>query len=220
MSEEIKFVAGVRRRDGVDQNELFEQWEKVHAPHVVAYAQPLRYTITLFEGRPVRTPPLYDGFAELWFSDRNHYERAFSSDARAERGADSFAELLQPDAGFQLLATEHMFVDSPTTHDNQKVVFFVRRLDEVAESDFFREWREVHGPNVAASVQRSEGCLRYAVTFADQGERGGYDGLPQFWWRDDEARTGGLQGGTADGFDALCAGGTPRLIGRELVIVG
>ena len=226
MADPLKVVIGIRKKDGVNQAELFDIWEHRHAPALKAAAKPQHYTITFFEERPGRTPPAFDGVEELTFPDRDSYERAMGKDAPPLAGDEGFAAMADPERSFRLLASEIVPVDdAPVTRESEKVMLFVKRLDDVAPEKFFGDWRSYHSENVAAGFRGGDGAQRYAVILADQGERGAFDGFPIFWWRDTAARTAprdpNRPPGPAsnDGFDELCAPGTLRLIGHEFAVV-
>ena len=182
------------------------------------HAEPDRYRVTFFESRADGSPSPYDGLAELWFRDREHLDAWYGEES--QRGADNFNELVDSDGCFRLITTEYVMVDGDASRESEKVVYLVKRRDDVSSADFFRHWREVHAPNVRAAVERTEGCLRYAISHAVAGERGAYDGIAEIWWRDGEARRRGLQGVEDDGFGRLTDPNSIEvLVGHEFAVV-
>ena len=212
---EIKTIGGLRRRDGSTREALYERWQQQHAPYVMKHAEPEHYRITLFEGHADGSESPYDGLAELWFRDEAH-RQTWVGEGSA-RGGDGFNEALKPGAGFALVTTEHVIVDGEVPPDAHKVVYLIRRRADVAHADFLRHWREIHAPNVASCVERTEGCLRYAISLCGDPD-GVYQGAAEVWWRDSVARRGGLQGMKRDGFGDLIET-MEFLVGREVVIV-
>lgn len=75
-----------------------------------------------------------------------------------------------------------------------KLVFCLRRRDELSRAEFQRYWREVHGPLVRSHAPALR-IRRYTQTHtlddplnaALQASRGGteaYDGVAELWWND------------------------------------
>ena len=137
----------------------------------------------------------------------------------SEAAADGFGDLLVPDDTFVLFTTEIVALDGEVTSQSVKATFFVHRLPDVAEADYFQHWREKHLPNVRAALQRNPGGLRYVVSQADQGQPGPWSGLAELYWQDADAERAGLPGVTDDGFGGMSE---PYfgIRGREVVIVG
>lgn len=75
-----------------------------------------------------------------------------------------------------------------------KLVYCIRRRDDVAEADFHRYWLESHGPLVR-SVAEAIGACRYVQSHTVEPEMNGmlrtsrgaaapYDGITEVWWND------------------------------------
>ena len=159
---EIKTIGGFRRREGSTREALYERWQEQHAPYVMEHAEPEHYRITLIEGRADGSESPYDGLAELWFRDEAHRQTWVGEGST--RWGDGFNDALEPGAGFALVTTEQVIVDGDVPTDAHKIVYLIRRRADVAQGDFLRHWREIHAPNVASGVERTEGCLRYAIS--------------------------------------------------------
>lgn len=213
----IKLVAGVRARDGVGRDELRQHWRDVHAPNVVEGVHPKRYTLTFFDVRTDGGDAPYDGIASLWFDSLEQYQQASAADSGAT--ADGFVDLLAPNDTFILFTTEIVALDGAVTSNSAKATFFVQRLPDTSEADYFQHWREKHIPNVRAALQRNGGGLRYVVSQADLGQPGRYSGLAELYWQDSEAQRAGLPGVGDDGFRGMSE---PYygILGHEVVIVG
>jgi hypothetical protein len=155
----------------------------------------------------------------MWFRDDHHYDAWFGEGT--QRGNDGFFDVLEPGAGASLKTTENVVVDGEASQDSEKVVYFVKRGAHVTTDALFAHWRDRHAPNVAAAVERTEGCLRYVISHADLGVAGSYDGIAEIWWSSAEARRAGLQGVEDDGFGALIdREQTVTIAGSERPIVG
>ena len=218
MANEIKSIAGVRHGASTTREALFAQWEHAHASFVARHAEPERFRITFFEGRADGSESPYDGLAELWFRDRGHSDAWYGG---SQRGADGFGAFTDSGRDFRLETTEYLMVDGDENRDHEKVVYLVKRRSDVPPAEFFHHWREIHAPNVRAGVERTDGCLRYAVSHANLGVVGPYDGVAEIWWRDAEARQRGLEGVEDDGFSGLIDhDSTIVLVGHEFAVVG
>ena len=211
---EIKTIGGFRRREGSTREALYERWQEQHAPYVMEHAEPEHYRITLIEGRADGSESPYDGLAELWFRDEAHRQTWVGEGST--RWGDGFNDALEPGAGFALVTTEQVIVDGDVPTDAHKIVYLIRRRADVAQGDFLRHWREIHAPNVASGVERTEGCLRYAISPGSDPDAV-YHGAAEVWWRDRAALQGGLQGVERDGFGDLIET-MEVLVGREVVI--
>lgn len=84
----FKLMGLLRRREGLTHEEFVAYWKDHHAqlarrvPGLRAYR--LSPVTTRFEGGG----PPYDGYGELWFDDREAFERATQSAAWREARAD------------------------------------------------------------------------------------------------------------------------------------
>ena len=76
----VKFVAMVRRRDGLDFAEFARVWREEHAPLVLAMPGVRRYEQNLAYQGGTREWPV-DGIAEVWFEDKSALNAAFASPA-------------------------------------------------------------------------------------------------------------------------------------------
>ena len=225
----LKWIVPVTRREGVERESFFEFWQCIHAPHLANLAKPERYCVTFFEsvgslgGPPASDVMPYDGLAELWFRDFDHFSEVFAEERAALRTIDGFRELIEPisDAWF---VTEHVIVDAPTPTDALKWVAFVKRGDGVTREQLFAAWNDGHSPRVANTIARTNGaCLKYTTSHANQGADGGpWDGIASLWYADAEAAANGLPPSDEPGdpFPPLIDGpATVILQGREITVV-
>ncbi len=215
----IKFIGLVRHREDVSRETLYGRWVTVHAPHITAVAQPLRYVLTFFEPGPDGPDPASDGMAEIWVRDLDHYETTMGAQAPASLGADRFVEYFDVDRYRQFLADEHCIVDALAPPPARKRCGFVRRRTGVDRGELQRAWLETHAPNAAAGVRRTPGALRYVVNTAIDAEAP-FDGLAEVYFQDADAVAAGLDGVGPDGFGALLdPDQLVMLTGREIVVV-
>ncbi len=225
----LKWVVPVIKQEGVDREAFYEFWRCVHAPHVANLAKPERYCVTFFEsaaslgGAPAADEMAYDGLAELWFRDFDHFNDALGDHRGALRTIDGFNQLTEP-LSDSLFTTENIIVDSHPPADACKWVAFVKKGDGVSRDDLFAAWSDGHSPRVANTIARAEGrCLRYTTSHADQGAEGGpWDGIASLWYADADAAARGLPPSDEPGdpFPPLIdAAATVILQGREIVVV-
>ncbi len=75
----LKIVFLISRRPGMDGEEFHRYWRETHAP--IAAKLPLlrKYVLNHFAAAPDGTPPVYDGFAELWWDDAEAMEQSMAS---------------------------------------------------------------------------------------------------------------------------------------------
>lgn len=215
----IKFIGLVRHRDGVARETLYGRWVTVHVPHIMGIAEPLRYVLTFFDPPPGGQEPQYDGMAEIWFRDRDHYETTMGRSAPPTLGADHFVEYFDTETYRQFLAEEHVIVDGPAAPPSRKLSAFVRRRPAVGADELRHCWLTEHAPNVAAAVQQTAGALRYVVSVAvDDGAS--FAGLAEISFADAAAAAAGLGPVAPDRFrDLIEPNDLLLLTGPELIMV-
>ena len=224
----LKWIVPVARKDSVDRESFFEFWRAIHAPHVANRAQPLRYCITFFDsvgslgGEPATSELEYDGLAEIWLRDFDHFHEAFGEAQEGLRQIDGFADLIQPTTD-GLFTTENIIIEPPSDADAIKWVAFVKMRGEVSRDELFTAWNEGHSPRVAESIARTDGgCIGYTTSHANQGMDSRWDGIASLWYRDQAAARAGVPPSDRPGdpFPPLIEpGDTVILQGREIVVV-
>lgn len=225
----LKWIVPVKQIGGLQRESFFEFWRCIHAPHVANLAKPERYCVTFFEsvgslGGPPATDELaYDGVAELWFRDFDHFNEAFGEHRGGLRGIDGFGDLIEPTTD-GLFTTENVIVDAPTPDDALKWVAFVKRGEGLTRNQLFDAWTDGHSPRVANTIARSNGdCIRYTTSHANQNVDGGpWDGIASLWYSDAAAAARGLPASDEPGdpFPPLIdASATVILQGREITVV-
>ena len=225
----LKWIVPVSRKQGVERESFFEFWRCVHAPHVANLAKPVRYCVTFFDspgtlgGPPTTDEMPYDGVAELWFRDFEHFNEAFGEQRGGLRGIDGFGDMIEPTTD-GLFTTENIIVDSDPPEDACKWVAFVKKGDGVTREQLFTAWTDGHSPRVRNNIARAEGrCLRYTTSHANHGAEGGpWDGVAELWYTDADAAAKALPPSDEPGdpFPPLIdAAATVILQGKEIVVV-
>ena len=226
----LKWVVPVKRKDGVERESFFEFWRAIHAPHVANRYKPLRYCVTFFDqpGTLGGTPPsndlVYDGMAEIWFRDFDHFNAESSEELAGLRNIDGFGDLIEPITD-GLFTTENMIVEPPADRDGDVVkwVAFVKMRGEVSREELFQAWNDGHSPRVAESIAKTNGgCIGYTTSHANQGVDSRWDGIASLWYRDEEAARAGTPPSDRPGdpFPPLIdPSDTVILQGKEIVVV-
>ena len=225
----LKWIVPVTRKEGVERESFFEFWRCVHAPHVANLAKPERYCVTLFDspgslgGPPDSDEMPYDGVAELYFRDFDHFGEAFGEHRGGLATIDGFSDLIEPTTD-GLYTTENIIVEGDPPSDALKWVAFVKKLDSVSREELFAAWNEGHSPRVANQIARADGrCLRYTTSHANHGVEGGpWDGVAELWYTDAEAAFQALPASDEPGdpFPPLISMEANLILqGREIVIV-
>ena len=227
----LKAIFPLNRRPETDLHAFREFWRAVHAPHVVNAMRPERYCITYFDspatlgGVEASHDLVYDGMAELWFRDWDHFRDATESErAKALNNVDGFGEWIEPITDL-MFTTENLIVDSPVPDEHCKWVAFVQKKDEVSRDELFAAWNDEHSPRVKLSIAVTEGaCFKYTTSHANHGQDGRWDGIASLWYADAAAARAGTpssqQEGPPDPFPGLIdAAATVLLQGREITVV-
>ena len=95
-------------------------------------------------------------------------------------------------------------------HNMIKLVYCLRKRDDINSDAFYRYWREEHGPLVK-SVATAIGACRYvqshtvlpqlnALMVESRGLLDPYDGMTEVWWQDSAALEIGMS--SPEGIDA------------------
>ena len=220
MTNAVKTMSVIRRREGVSHEELVAHWIDPHAPGVRHHLQPDRYAVTFFDPRDGRAQ--YDGMAVLGYDDAEVAKTRASSDGAAEVARDGFLELVEHPIT-RLTVQENVIVAGPDGDKEAsieqrngafKMTFLVSARDGIDPERIRTQWLDHHAPNVASNFVASGG-LRYVVNLVVNPTEGGIVGVPELWYRDREAAL--AHHIADDGFNALTTG--ISLPGREHVVV-
>lgn len=214
-----KILATVVRRENVTHEEIVKVWEHVHAPHVVKIAKPERYRITFFDPREAEDDPGFDGMAELWFRDKQHFDTGIGRNAPPEIMDDRFSDYADLSKGDWLSVIEHVNVAGPVTRNTTKLVYFVKRRQEIERAQLDQYWLDTHVPNVVSAIDRTPTAMRYTVDLVDPAKERAYDGIAQICLEGDRPTFADIKDYEPDGFADLVQ---PMLIahGHEIQIVG
>jgi len=204
-----KLIIASGANDTVTPEQLLDHWHRHHAGLVIEHLRPQRYAITTV--RPKRG---YHGVATLHLDGTD----ASFDPLPPAIAADPFYGMLA--VRTPLRVTEHVIVDAAAPDGSFRVIALVRRRPEVDVDRFRTHWLEVHAPNVAEHLRRTDGAWRYVVNLAtDQADDAPFHGVAELWYRDEAASRAHLGAVPDDGFEALTAD-IVFLEGDEAVLTG
>ncbi len=75
----LKMVFLVKRRPDMEAEDFRRYWKETHAPIAAKLPGLRKYVQNYFTAAPDGTPPMYDGFAELWWDDAEAMEQSMAS---------------------------------------------------------------------------------------------------------------------------------------------
>lgn len=209
----LKQIFLVKRADGVTHEELARHWQQVHLPGVVAHMRPDHYHVTFFE-QGDDTP--FDGMAALCFDDAERGRRVTGANTSEAVRRDGFVDLVQQPA-IALECDEHVIVDGPRPQGTLKLTALVKAREGVDRDAVCAHWLDVHAPNVASSLESTDGGLRYTISLAKPpAGQPELVGVAELWYASDAAYRAHMEKATDDGFGRL-AEGAAILMGHEIV---
>lgn len=100
-----KCVFGISYREDRPRTEMYDYWERVHAPLVLAVPGLVKYVISDVAQDLDATP--FDGLAELYFEDRDAYDTAMASDYWSETVAADGPNFLTTSKTFGAILKEN-----------------------------------------------------------------------------------------------------------------
>ena len=89
-----KIVFLVNRRPDMEAEDFRRYWRETHGPIAAKLPGLRKYVQNHFAAAPDGTPPMYDGFAELWWDDAEAMEQSLASaeGQAAVADADNFLD--------------------------------------------------------------------------------------------------------------------------------
>ena len=153
----IKTVIFFRRRPGMSLAAFQEHWRTAHAALIVRLPGIRRYVQNhVLPAQAGGREPAFDAVAESSFDDTQALKTLAKSPEYAAVLADEPTFIDRASMGM-IVAEEHVLKDGPVPPDAVKGIALINRRSGTHIDEFFRNWREVHGPRIAALP----GVLRY-----------------------------------------------------------
>ena len=100
----FKFMALLKRKDGVTREEFHRWWLERHVPYVKKFPRLRRYAVNLVAD-PAADPDGWDGVAEVWFDSLDDLKAAFASPEAKAAQAHSVAHSREV---LRLILEEHV----------------------------------------------------------------------------------------------------------------
>ena len=179
----VKMVIFFKRKPGMTVEAFQEHWRTRHAeiisrlPGIRRYVQNATLPSAYKKGEPA-----FDAVAESWFDDTQAMKSLARTPQYAEVLADEPNFIDAPSMG-SIITDEHVVNDAPAPAQALKTVDLVHRRDGMPIDEFFRYWREVHGP-----LCRAQPAMRRYVqshtrrSIYDSGRTPAYDGAAMAWF--------------------------------------
>ena len=200
MSDPVKMIYLIKRRQGVSRDELAMHWFANHIPGVIANMNSARdsgrehakkYIATLFSGVHAGAGD-WDGIANLWWDNPLPEPEAMLGDPPR----DTFQQKVKPYrpwATREFLALDgELPVDPLTLNDPfpctrsgfTKLNVLVRAKPGVDFEKMFTHWVEVHAPNASGPL-KDYGCFRYVLSLSVSPDTEEFAGLGEIYFEGD-----------------------------------
>ena len=173
-----------KRKDGLSLADFSRHWREVHAP--LAKQMPgLRGYVQNHSASVVSRSQAYDGVVEIWMDSEEAITAAFrSKEYREGAYADepNFADVKNV---VRLVTADHVLREGEeytSPEPRIKRLSFIKRKPDWDRDEFFRYWKDVHGPLalVLPGVQRYVQC--HALPSAYERGEPQYDGVAELWF--------------------------------------
>ncbi len=173
-----------QRKDGLSLADFSRHWRTVHAP--LAKQMPgLRGYVQNHSSSVVSRSQAYDGVVEIWMDSEDAITAAFrSKEYREGAYADepNFADVKNM---VRLVTTDQVLREGEehtSPEPRIKRLSFIKRKPDWDRDEFFRCWKDVHGPLALAlpGLQRYVQC--HALPSAYERGEPQYDGVAELWF--------------------------------------
>lgn len=184
----IKTVIFFRRRPGMSLAAFQEHWRTAHAKLVAKLPGIRRYVQNhVLPAQAGGAVPAFDAVAESSFDDTQAIKALAKSPEYAAVLADEPNFIDRATMGM-IVTEEHVLKDGPVPPDAVKSIALVNRRSGTHIDEFFRNWREVHGPRAAAlpGVCRYVQCHTRRSAY-DSGRTPAFDGATLAWFEGNSA---------------------------------
>lgn len=178
----IKTVIFFRRRPGMSLAAFQEHWRTAHAELIVKLPGIRRYVQNhVLPAQAGGAEPAFDAIAESSFDDTQAMKTLAKSPEYAVVLADEGNFIDRASMGM-IVTEEHVIKDGPVAPHATKSIALVTRRSGMPIDEFFREWREVHGPRIASlpSVCRYVQCHTRRSAY-EAGRAPAFDGAAMAW---------------------------------------
>jgi uncharacterized protein (TIGR02118 family) len=184
----LKVVIFFKRKAGMPVEAFQEHWRTTHADIIARLPGIRRYVQnrTLASGYR-KGEPAFDGVAESSF-DGTEAMKGLLGTREYQAVLDDEPNFIERSTMGSIITDEHVIKEGPAAPDAIKSISLVTRRDAMPIEEFFRYWREVHGPLCKAvpSFRRYVQCHTRRSIYAS-GRTPAYDGAAMTWFDSTEA---------------------------------
>jgi hypothetical protein len=230
----VKVMYLIRRRATTTREELIAHWFANHMPPVIARNRDNktagklgadRYLVTLFDPRAEK-PHTWDGVAQLWYSK----PLPRPAQPHGTDPTDTFQEKAEPYMPWA--AREFVVMDGDLPYDLPtldrpfpctrsgffKVTFLVPQRPGTEIAAMYRNWLDVHAPNVRETME-AVGGFRYVINHSLEPEREDYAGMAELYFPTSSEWDAYRDRFRADGFENWVDPGKMKIFysGTEMV---
>ena len=173
-----------QRKDGLSLADFSRHWREVHAP--LAKRMPgLQGYVQNHSSSVVSRSQAYDGVVEIWMDSEAALTAAFRSKEYREGAYADEPNFANVKNVVRLVTADHVLREGEehtSPEPRIKRLSFIKRKPDWDRDEFFRYWKDVHGPLALAmpGVQRYVQCHALPSAYA-QGEPQ-YDGVAELWF--------------------------------------
>ncbi len=173
-----------QRKDGLSLADFSRHWREVHAP--LAKQMPgLRGYVQNHTPSVVSRSQAYDGVVEIRMDSADDLSAVFQSKEYREGAYADEPNFADVKNVVRLVTADHVLrkgEEHTSPEPRVKRLSFIKRKSDWDRDEFFRYWKDGHGPLALAlpGVQRYVQCHALPSTYA-QGEPQ-YDGVAELWF--------------------------------------
>lgn len=184
----VKIVIFFKRLPGMSVEAFQEHWRTVHADIIVRLPGIRRYVQNYpLPGAYRKGEPAFDAVAESSFDDTQAMKALAKTPEYAAVSADEPSFIDRSTMG-SIITEEHVVKEGQVPAGGVKSIDFVCRRNGMPVEEFWRYWREVHGPLMLAApaVRRYVQCHTRRSGYAS-GRAPAYDGAAMSWYDSTQA---------------------------------
>ena len=173
-----------KRKDGLSLADFSRHWREVHAPLAKQMPGMQRYTQN-HSSTVVSRGQAYDGVVEIWMESEEALAAGFNSKEYREGAYADEPHFADVKDVVRIVAEDHVLREGEEHTSSEpriKRLSFIKRKPEWDRDEFFRYWKDVHGPMALAmpGLQRYVQC--HALPSAYEKGEPRYDGVAEMWY--------------------------------------
>jgi uncharacterized protein (TIGR02118 family) len=176
----------IKRKPGLSKQAFSRHWREIHGPLAQRIPGFHRYVQSHTLETQGEDPP-YDGVAEIWIADEGAGKEVFQTREYREGAFVDEPNFVELERVVRLRTKDHVVLaGSPIRKEEQliKRLSFTKRKPGRAREEFFRYWREVHGPLGARLPSLRRYVQSHVLPSAYAKGDPPFDGAAQLWFED------------------------------------